>query len=98
MDEEKQKYRKLIYAMLDDMKMETMEKLLKTDKDYQRFKQQADALDIQYCNMELPTASRIVIDQLLDSRDCANYHFYINAYLAGLIDAVQVFAEFGVDD
>lgn len=97
MERNEQRFRSMIYELLDEMKNGTLEKLLASDEQYQYVARDASKLDSQYRELELSDYTETIVSGLLKARDTENYYYSLNAYLAGVLDAPRIGKEFGVD-
>lgn len=86
-----------ILKVIADKRMEnTLDSVLKEDKEYQKMEEYIFKLAKLYDSFDLEPNVREVVDKLLEERDGLNIEKVSLAYWAGMMDAVLILKEMGV--
>lgn len=87
---------KLINMGIRDFIDESREKLALEDEAYLIDKRDEDALERRYLELDLPRKQRILIDDYIACMKTAGIRYADISYIAGIKDAVRMFAKLGL--
>ena len=78
--------RELVKLVMDSMKNQTLEKLLKDDIEYQKRIKEIKQLYQLFEKLELTEQQRGIINALIARENQQEYNCNVNAYMAGMLD------------
>lgn len=88
--------RELVKLVMDSMKNQTLEKLLKDDIEYQERIKEIKQLYQLFEKLELTEQQRGIINTLIARENEQEYDYNINAYIAGMLDAYEILKMFNL--
>lgn len=90
--------KELLKLAADGMKNRTLNELLENDTEYQkRFKEEKEALKAVDA-LELSEEQRNIVDTLITRKNEVEFDYNVNTYMAGMLDAYEIFKQFGVTE
>ncbi len=88
--------RELVKLVMDSMKNQTLEKLLKDDIEYQERIKEIKQLYQLFEKLELTEQQRGIINALIARENEQEYDCNVNAYMAGMLDAYEILKMFNL--
>lgn len=88
--------RELVKLVMDSMKNQTLEKLLKDDIEYQERVKEMKQLYQLFEKLELTEEQRNIINTLIARENEQEYDCNVNAYMAGMLDAYEILKMFNL--
>lgn len=88
--------RELVKLVMDSMKNQTLEKLLKDDIEYQKRIKEIKQLYQLFEKLELTEQQRGIINALIARENQQEYDCNVNAYMAGMLDVYEILKMFNL--
>lgn len=88
--------RELVKLVMDSMKNQTLEKLLKDDIEYQERIKEIKQLYQLFEKLELTEQQRGIINALIARENQQEYNCNVNAYMAGMLDVYEILKMFNL--
>mgnify|MGYP006906603057 CR=1 FL=1 len=88
--------RELVKLVMDSMKNQTLEKLLKDDIEYQERIKEIKQLYQLFEKLEVTEQQRGIINALIARENEQEYDCNVNAYMAGMLDAYEILKMFNL--
>lgn len=88
--------RELVKLVMDSMKNQTLEKLLKDDIEYQERIKEIKQLYQLFEKLELTEQQRGIINALIARENEQEYDCNVNAYMAGMLDVYEILKMFNL--
>lgn len=88
--------RELVKLVMDSMKNQTLEKLLKDDIEYQEWIKEIKQLYQLFEKLELTEQQRGIINALIARENEQEYNCNVNAYMAGMLDVYEILKMFNL--
>ncbi|MCI8426661.1 MAG: hypothetical protein HFJ03_03820 [Lachnospira sp.] len=88
--------RELVKLVMDSMKNQTLEKLLKDDIEYQKRIKEIKQLYQLFEKLELTEQQRGIINALIARENQQEYNCNVNAYMAGMLDVYEILKMFNL--
>jgi len=76
--------------MFDELRQDTLHKLIKHDSDYQDYCKEMTTAERKYTKLDLPQEQRQIVDEYLSLADMVNMEYCTFSYLAGIFDSHKI--------
>jgi len=87
---EKREFQTHLKRMIDELRQDTLHKLIMHDSDYQDYCKEMTAAERAYIKLDLPQEQRQIVDEYLSLADMVNMEYCTFSYLAGILDSHKV--------
>jgi len=75
---------------IDELRQDTLHKLIEHDSDYQDYCKEMTAAEREYTKLDLPQEQRQIVDEYLSLADMVNMEYCTFSYLAGIFDSHKI--------
>jgi len=86
----KQEFQTHLKRMIDELRQDTLHKLVKHDSDYQEYCKEMTVAERAYTKLELSQEQRQLVDEYLSLADMVNMEYCTFSYLAGILDSHKI--------
>jgi len=86
----KQEFQTHLKRMIDELRQETLLKLIKHDSDYQEYCKEMIAAEKLYTKLDLSQKQRQIVDEYLSLSNMVDMEYCTFSYLAGILDSHKI--------